>query len=280
MNLRGLATLSAVFNRLNLVARYLRNDRCREYELILKNALQGGYSVCSVYQSLELLKKGERRILTLRHDVDQTSPATRKFFSIEKKLNVTASYYFRLNTLDRGLVRDIENYGSEASLHYETISDYAKARGIKNKADLDKIDFKSECLRLLKSDLDRFRVLTEAPCQTIASHGGKINRAFQVSNNWLTEDDSVYDYLGIELEVYNRSFLSLYGIYISDTAIEINGGYRYGCEPMSAIAESLAPIMFLTHPNHWYFTGTKRLAKCGKTLLLGPVRIKEEFKRI
>ncbi len=42
----------------------------------------------------------------------------KKFFEIENKYNVKASYYFRLSTLDYKFMKEIHEYGSEASYHF------------------------------------------------------------------------------------------------------------------------------------------------------------------
>mgnify|MGYP006145381963 CR=1 FL=1 len=68
-------------------------------------------------------------VLVHRHDIDTDLPTARRMFALEQKHGVRASYYFRLSTLDFGLMRDIERYGSEASYHYEEIATYANAVG-------------------------------------------------------------------------------------------------------------------------------------------------------
>ena len=202
-------------------------------------------------------------------------------FEVEKIYNVTSSFYFRNSTFEPRLMREIEKYGSEASLHFEPIADFIKSNpSIKTKEELFKIDFKERCLKILKFNLDRFRLLLDIPCVTIASHGEYENSLVKTPNNYLTEDIETYKYLEIKLEAYNKKFIKDVNCYISDVPIEINGGYRYGVTPIEAIDREESFILFLTHPNHWHYSRYKQFKKLVKMILKKPIKIEEEFKRV
>lgn len=178
-------------------------------------------------------------------------------------------------------MKEIEAYGSESSLHFEPIADFVKANpSIKNKEDLFKTDFQERCLKVLKANLERFRLLCDIPCVTIASHGERENTLVATPNNFLTEDLSTYDYLGIKLEAYNQEMISKVTCYISDVPIEINNGFRYGIHPLEAIEKSEQFIMFLSHPNHWHYSKWKQFKKLIKVLILKPINKNESFKRV
>jgi hypothetical protein len=266
--------------RLDLLFRYLRNDRCKEYAYIIQTALEKGYQVVSVRDSIKLLENNCPKLMTLRHDVDHISSGTKAMFDIEQQYGVTASYYFRHSTFDISLIRAIEASGSEASLHYETIADYVKAWQIHTKAELEQTNYREDCLKLLQADLERFRILTGAPCLTIASHGKAINHDLETPNNILTEDSRVYAHLGIELEVYNKAYLEKYDDYISDTVMEINEGYHYGHSPLEAMPMGKQRIMFLSHPNHWQYDYKGQIRKSIKSVLKDPITVKEQFRRL
>ena len=74
-----------------------------------------------------------KKLFILRHDVDHFSDGTRMMFEIEKNYKVKSSFYFRNSTFNPSLMKEIEAYGSEASLHFEPIADIVKANNIKNK---------------------------------------------------------------------------------------------------------------------------------------------------
>ena len=212
--------------------------------------------------------------------MDHFSNGTRMMFEIEKKYGVTSSFYFRNSTFEPKLMKEIESYGSESSLHFEPIADFVKANNIKNRDDLFKRDFKDRCLKLLKSNIDRFRLLLDIPCITIASHGAYENRLVATPNNYLTEDISTYEYLGIKLEAYNKDLLDKVTCYISDAPIEENSGYKYGVTPLEAIKANEKFIMFLSHPNHWHYSLWKQFKKLVKVVIRKPVDTQVKFKRI
>jgi hypothetical protein len=267
--------------RLKLFTKYLQNNRIKEYENIIKLALKKDYEIISLRDYVEEKFNNNKKLLILRHDVDHRSLGTKMMFEVEKKYGVHSSFYFRNSTFEAKLMKEIESYGSEASLHFETIADFVKANDIKSKEELLKInDWQKRCLDILKCNIERFRKLIDLPCITIASHGEYENRLVGIPNNYLTEDISVYDYLGIKLEAYNQDFINKVTCYISDVPIEINDGYRYGVTPIKAIEKDEKIILFLSHPNHWHYSKWKQFKKLVKVLIKGYTNKKESFKRI
>ena len=270
-----------MIDRLKLFINYLKNDRIKEYDSVIKKALENDYEVISLRDYVEDKFDKTKKLLVLRHDVDHFSNGTKMMFEIEKKYEVTSSFYFRNSTFEPKLMKDIEEYGSEASLHFEPIADFVKANKIKNQDELySSKDWQNRCLDILQANLQRYRNLLDIPCITIASHGEYENSLVQTPNNYLTEDTSTYDYLGIELEAYNKEMIDRVTCYISDVPIEINSGYRYGVTPFEAISNNEQFIMFLSHPNHWHYSLFKQFKKLIKVIVKKPQSQKESFKRI
>lgn len=270
-----------MIKKLKLFVKYLQNNRISEYEQIIKRAKEVNYEIISLRNYVEGKYDKSKKLFILRHDVDHLSNGTKMMFEVEKKYEVTSSFYFRNSTYEPKLIKEIENYGSESSLHFESIADFVKANpNIINKEDLFKTNFQEKCLKVLKANLDRFRLLCDIPCVTIASHGERENTLVSTPNNFLTEDVRTYDYLGIKLEAYNQEMISKVTCYISDVPIEINDGYRYGVHPLEAIKNGESFIMFLTHPNHWHYSAFKLFKKLIKVLIIKPINKKENFKRI
>jgi len=171
-------------------------------------------------------------------------------FEVENKYGVKSSFYFRNSTYEPELMKRIESYGSEASLHFESIAGFIKANPeIKNREELFKVDFKDNCLNILKADRDRFRLLCDLPCIIIASHG-------------------------------ERELIDKVTSYISDVPIEINNRYRYGKTPLDAIKNEERFIIFLSHPNHWHYNKIKQFKKLVKLITKKPIDKEESFKRI
>lgn len=267
--------------RFYLFIQYLKNVRIKEYENIIKKAKEHNYEITSLRDYIENNYDKSKKLLILRHDIDHLSLGTRLMFEVEKKHQVKASFYFRNSTFEPQIMKEIEDYGSESSLHFEAIADFVKANPhIKNKEKLFQSNFKEPCLKILKANLERFRYLLDIPCHTIASHGEYENVLVQTANNYLTEDSDTYAFLGIKLEAYNKDFIERVSIYISDVPIEINDGYRYGTNPLLAIENNEKLILFLTHPNHWHYNKWKQFKKLVKMIIKKPIRIEEGFKRI
>ena len=266
---------------LSLIKEYITNKRLEEYEDILSYAKNHNFQIISLRDWILNDYNSNLPILVLRHDVDNFSKATRKMFELEKNYNSKASYYFRHSTFEPELASEIEGYGSEASFHYETISDYCIYLKIKTIEELIENNYIEECINILQKDLENIRNTYNLPCLTIASHGAVINRALKVANNSLVEDTHIYTRLGIKLEAYNMQFINSLDDYISDSSISYNDGYRYGKSPLLSMKEGSQKILFLTHPEHWHYSiffKFKRIIK----ILLGkePFYTYENFKRI
>lgn len=269
-----------MISRIKLAYKYLRNGRMDDYLMILAYAKKKEYQIISLDKYVNKQFDQDKKVLILRHDIDHVSKGAEIMFQFEKNLGAYASYYFRQSTVDEKLIKEIHTYGSEASLHFETLSDYAKEKNITTKDELYENDFKQICLTRLKNELTLFREKYSVPCETIASHGEFINRIIATPNNILTEDKSSYDFLKIKMEAYNKYLVDSFDIYISDTIMEINQGYLYGCDPITAINNNNKVILFLTHPNHWYYSSYQRVRKIVKSIVKASVHQEEKFRRI
>ena len=115
-----------MIQRLKLFKKYLQNNRIAEYEQIIKKALDYNYQIISLRDYVEEKYDKNKKLLVLRHDVDHFSNGTSMMFEVEKKYQVNSSFYFRNSTFEPKLIKAIEAYGSEASLHFEPIADFVK----------------------------------------------------------------------------------------------------------------------------------------------------------
>lgn len=269
-------------NKIELFVRYLKNDRIKEYESIIKKAKDNDYEVISLRDYIEDKYDKNKKLFILRHDVDHLSDGTKMMFKVEKQYNVTSSFYFRNSTYEPKLMKEIESYGSEASLHFEPIADFVKDNAIKNKNELYAYeDWQNRCLNVLKANIERYRNLLDIPCATIASHGEYENSLVETPNNYLTEDISTYKFLDIKLEAYNKEMIEeKVTRYISDVPLEITDGYKYGTTPFEAIENREKFIMFLSHPNHWHYSLWKQFKKLVKTIIRQQDKKITQFKRI
>lgn len=235
--------MNKLLNR--LYCDYLMPSRLGHYEALLKNITQAGYQQQSVRQFV--LAPGDEPGPTLvhRHDIDSDLRTAAKMFAIEARQGVTASYYFRLSTLDFGLMREIEQYGSEASYHFEEVADFAKRHHIKDAAALRACfpAIRAQFLRNVK----RIEQTLARKLVTVASHGDFANRRLRVINHEILDDQAFRARCGIICETYDAALLKRFDLYISDRTHPV---YFHPMAPQEALGRYRC-ICLLTHPVQW-----------------------------
>jgi hypothetical protein len=237
--------MKTVLNR--LYADYLMPSRLGEYEAILRQARDLGYTQLTVRDFFRAAAHGEAppRALVNRHDIDSDLRTARKLFAVESRHGVRATYYFRLSTLDIGFMREIEAAGSEASYHYEEVATFAKQKRVRN-ADALRQRF-PEIRELFVRNFDSIAEGLGRPLATVASHGDFANRRLNVINHELLQDAQLRARCGIECEAYDDALLRHVDIYISDRKYPV---YYRPVSPFDALGRNQR-IMFLTHPVQW-----------------------------
>ncbi len=170
----------------------------------------------------------------------------KKFFEIENKYNVKASYYFRLSTLDYKFMKEIHEYGSEASYHFEEIAQYCKDNHIKSKIDalkdIDKIkEIFSDNLRMIENKIVNFKI------NTVCSHGDFVNRKLDIVNNEITKDLELRKELGLSCETYDKDIFKSFDIYVSDKPYP---KYYHPNSIFDYIGNKNV-ICMLSHPRQW-----------------------------
>jgi hypothetical protein len=235
--------MRTLFNR--LYSDYVMPSRLTMHEQFIRAARDAGYTQTSVRGFFESMRAGRRaheKVVVHRHDIDTDVRTARKLFEVEKRHHIKSSYYFRLSTLDFGLMREIEEYGSEASYHYEELATFAKENKIKNPAAihgrLPEIKNKFE---------ENFRWIEQrlgTKMTTVASHGDFANRRLKVNNTEILTDPKLRERCGIECETYDRALMDNVDIYISDRPYPQD---YHPISPIDAIGRHQR-IYLLTHP--------------------------------
>lgn len=232
-----------------LYADYLMPSRLHLYEALLVQAREQGYRQTSVRNWLHTLRSGRadrHALLVHRHDIDTDLRTTRRMFEIEQKHGVRASYYFRLSTLDFGLMREIENFGSEASYHYEELATYAKQQHLKKpqavRAQIGKIR------EIFEQNFQRIETALGRKLHTVASHGDFANRRLGIINCELLHDAALRARCGIDIECYDAELMSSFDLYISDKPAP---QYFSPVAPQAALGKHRR-ICLLTHPSQWH----------------------------
>ncbi|MCI0473634.1 MAG: hypothetical protein L0Y76_08645 [Ignavibacteria bacterium] len=95
--------------------------------------------------------------IVIRHDVDRRNKHALRIAKMEYERNIRATYYFRVSTFDKEIVRDISALGHEIGYHYEDLSS--------NNGDFDK------AIKSFEQNLEDMRNQSGLNINTIAMHG-------------------------------------------------------------------------------------------------------------
>jgi hypothetical protein len=238
--------MKTLLNR--VYADYLMPSRLREYEAVLCQARELGYTqipVRNFFRGLSGRGGLPERALVHRHDIDSDLRTAKKLFALETRHGISATYYFRLCTLDLGFMREIEAAGSEASYHYEEVAYFAKRHRIRD-AGLLRQRF-PEIRELFVNNFNDISDRLGLPMATVASHGDFANRRLNVINHELLQDSALRERCGIECEAYDEALLRHIDMYISDRKYPV---YYRPMSPFEALGRH-EHILFLTHPVQW-----------------------------
>jgi hypothetical protein len=229
-----------------LYSDYLMPSRLPEYGALLQAAREAGYAQVGLRDFLRPMRPGARPpTIVHRHDIDSDLRTAARIFAHEVRQGVRSSFYFRLSTLDFGLMRAIEDYGSEASYHFEEVAAFAKRHHIK---DAREVRRHFPAIReAFAANLARIEDRLGIKLSTVASHGDFANRRLGMINNEILLDPVFRARCGIACEAYDPELLNQFNIYISD-------------RPPPQLYHPLAPraalgryrsICLLTHPVQW-----------------------------
>jgi hypothetical protein len=235
--------MRTLFNR--VYSDYVMPSRMTTHEHFIRTAHDAGYTQTSVRDYFDSMDAGlhqRQKMVIHRHDIDTDVRTARKLFEVEKKHNIKSSYYFRLSTLDFGLMREIEEYGSEASYHYEELATFAKVHKIKNPADIHRR--LPEIQQHFETNFRWIEQTLGKKMTTVASHGDFANRRLKVNNTEILKDPQLRERCGIKCETYDRPLTDSVDIYISDRPYP---QYYHPSSPVNAIGRHQR-IYLLTHP--------------------------------
>jgi hypothetical protein len=239
------AMIKQITNR--FYADYLMPSRLFEYERLLKMAIDKGYLHITLSDYFEKLLAGVDLgyCFLHRHDIDTDVRTARKMFEIEKKLGVKSSYYFRLNTLDFDLMREINDYGSDVGYHYEELSQFCKDNNISNPS-LIKSRFQ-EIENIFFDNYSRIENKCGFKIKSVASHGDFVNRKLGMPNHeFMTRE--LMKKCNIKFECYDDRLLQSFSVILSDTHYPL---FYRPSNPFNAIEERYKVIYLLSHPRHW-----------------------------
>lgn len=224
---------------------YVMPSQLAAHENFIGAAREAGYAQMSVRQFLDAQSSGRQRdalAVVHRHDIDTDVRTARKLFEMERRQKITSSFYFRLSTLDLVLMKEIEDYGSEASYHYEELATFAKKHKIKDAAEIRRR--LPEIRAHFEANFRHIEQRLGRKMTTVASHGDFANRQLKVNNTEILADAALRRACGIECETYDDALLGNIDMYISDRP---HPTYYHPLPPANALGRHRR-ICLLTHP--------------------------------
>lgn len=227
---------------------FFRPSKENDYEQILKCACDNGYEFHTILSFEEIVdggKKEGKKYLILRRDIDTADfGILRKMLSLEKKYGARATYYFRWNTLNVKLMRDVADSGGEASYHYEEVASYCYKHHIKDNPTM--MSHLENIRDFFISQYAKFKDLTGQPCLTVASHGDFVN-SIVGAPSLILMDDRVRKECGIVREAYDSEHMDMLTCRIADQ-VEME---NFTSKAIAAIERGEPVLELLTHPRQW-----------------------------
>jgi hypothetical protein len=223
----------------------MRDFTLSSYELLLRSLQKRDYHFLTFEEYLTVPEK--KKVVILRHDVDDLPQNSHNTALLENSLGIKASYYFRIvkQSNHPEVIRSIAALNHEIGYHYE---DLALANGDHKKA-----------LAGFEENLAYFRQYY--PVRTICMHGSPMT-AWDNRKLW---ENYKYSNYGIIGEPYFEIDFSKF-LYLTDTGRRWNGEkvsvrdkvksgnnqeFRTTFDIVNKVGELPNQIMITTHPQRW-----------------------------
>lgn len=227
---------------------FLMPDRLEEYRALLRAIAVRGYRFLTMEEFAAHVRADRREtdsVCVLRNDVDSDPGGAGRMFEIDRAEGARATYYFRLATIDRGVIERMRASGAEVGYHFEELASYAKQAGIRTKAG---IEAHIPAIRdMFRGNVTRFTEAAGVAPRTVAAHGDFANRRLGVTNNHIV-DRALLDEFGIVAETYEPWLMSAVTVRLADRAAPV---WWHPMPPEKALRSTPAVLYILVHPRQW-----------------------------
>ncbi|MCB0651077.1 MAG: hypothetical protein KDC85_07355 [Saprospiraceae bacterium] len=224
----------------------MRDFSIQLYKILLEELIQAGYK----FQTFREFQSTQgKRVVVLRHDVDDRKLNALEFAQIQKKKGIKATYFFRIvpQSFDKNIIREISDMGHEIGYHYE---DMALAHG-------------NPVLAITYFERHLAQLRSIAPISSICMHGSPRSRH---DNKKIWNTYNYRDY-GITAEPYfDVDYQRV--CYLTDTGRRWDGQkfsirdkvkndfnlkFRSTYDILDALKKNKLPekVMFTFHPQRW-----------------------------
>jgi hypothetical protein len=226
----------------------LMGSRISHYRDFLRFLVGTGYSFRTFSEFVDAAETREflaAPICLLRNDVDSDPAGAALMFACDRAAGVRATYFFRLSTLDTGLVREIVDSGGEVGYHYEEIATLAKRLGWRSR---QQVDAHMDLVRReFRENILRFATRTGTTPRIVAAHGDFANRHLAVPNHYLLDQELMKE-LGILADAYDRRVHDNLRARFSDWPAP---QWWNPTDPAVALRDRPATVSILVHPRQW-----------------------------
>ncbi len=256
--------LSFLQNR--IYQNYVMGSRLGRYRDLLRQIRAAGYRFVTTTEFAQSVASNDSircPICLLRNDVDTDPAGAARMFDCDREFDVRATYYFRLSTLDRSLMKRICEFGSEVGYHFEETSTIIKRHGL---ASRQQIDAHVDMMRAeFRKNIASFRDFSGIMPRSIVAHGDFVNRLVNVPNSYFMTP-SLLEEFAIVADAGSAEIRQKLCAWFSDAPAPI---WWRPQNPLDAIAGAPNTMAILVHPRQW---------TCNRTanLRLDLVRIWEE----
>ena len=240
---------------------YFMKNRYNIYEELITKLINANYQFITISEYKKLLNKGKHVII--RHDIDSDVKIARKMFEIEKKYNIKATYYFRKCTIDKELMKELNENNFEIGYHYEEIATYVKHNKLKSKEEI--IKNMKDIQKTFEKNIKMFEKEFNISLKSIASHGDFINRKYSIPNNELFDKKMRKNFPHI-IEAYDDVVEGNLDARISDGLGE---SLWHPINPFDAIDHNKRNILILVHTRWWDKAPLERLKNEIKRIIEG-----------
>jgi len=223
-------------------------SRIPHYRALLDHLVESGYSFRTLGEFAVSVDRREAisiPVCLMRNDIDSDPAGAALMFACDRAAGVRATYFFRLSTLDVGLVCRIADAGAEVGYHFEEIATVAKRLGLRTR---EKVDAHMELIRNeFRSNLIDFASKTGLRPRVVAAHGDFANRRLGVPNHYLLNQE-LMDELGIVADAYDARIHGNLEARFSDWPAP---RWWNPADPVTALQDRPATISILVHPRQW-----------------------------
>lgn len=194
--------ISAV--RYRFYQNYLMGSRLSKFRELLLLLKSNGYQFITVQELADRLKGGvplPQHTAIIRCDIDSDVQTALDMFRAAQEIGAVATWYWRLSTLDKAGLAEIERSDHENGYHFEEVATFAKRNGLRNSSDvqLHLQDIQEE----FSNNLENLYLSAAGKMpKTVASHGDFANRFLGETNSILI-DETIRTKYGIIAEAYD-----------------------------------------------------------------------------